>query len=175
MSGIAVIDIIFAALILILAIRCALRGFVGELLSMASVVLGFLTAVLFYQRGGAFVRTKVLTEVRVLPEILAFIALFLIVFIIIRVLESILQDIIERISLGGVDRFLGLIFGLLEGLVVVALILVVLTIQPLFDAEGILRGSIFAELLLPLIGDPGSFGLSSLPGIAFHPMAAGRV
>jgi membrane protein required for colicin V production len=165
MNTIAVIDVIFAALIVLLAIRCALRGFIGEVLAMASLVLGLLTAVLFYKNGAAFIRTKILAEVRVLPEILAFVALFLIVYVVIRIVESILKDIIERINLGGVDRLLGLVFGLLEGFVVSALILVILTIQPLFNPEGLLGGSIFARLLLPLVSSPGVFGAGNLFGV----------
>ncbi|MDR1239960.1 MAG: CvpA family protein [Treponema sp.] len=151
MTGIAVIDIIFIVLAIILTIRCALRGFIGELMSMASVVLGLLAALFFYKNGGAFIREKFLPGMKIFPEVLAFIALFLIVFIVIKILEGILKDIIERIRLGGADRFLGVIFGLVEGVIVISLILFVLTIQPLFDPAPILRESFFAELLLPLI------------------------
>jgi membrane protein required for colicin V production len=151
MKGPAVIDIIFIALAIILTIRCALRGFIGELMSMAATVLGLLAALFFYKNGGAFIRTQFMPGMKIIPEILAFIALFLIVFILIKILESILKEIIEGIKLGGADRFLGLIFGLAEGIIVISLILFVLTIQPLFDPGPILRESFFADLLLPLI------------------------
>jgi membrane protein required for colicin V production len=151
MKGIAVIDIIFVVLAIILMVRCALRGFIGELMSMASVVLGLLAALFFYKNGGVFIREKFMPDMTIIPEILAFIALFLIVFIIIKILEGILKDIIERIQLGGADRILGIVFGLAEGVIVISLILFVLTIQPLFDPAPVLRGSFFARLLLPLI------------------------
>jgi membrane protein required for colicin V production len=152
-----VIDIIFLVLIAILVVRCALRGFIGEVMSMASVVLGFLAALLLYRNGGVYLREKFMPDMKILSEILAFIAIFLIVFVVIKIVESILRGIIEGIHLGGADRFLGIVFGLLEGIVVTALILFVLTIQPLFDPQTILEQSFFAGFLLPLIqGTAGS-------------------
>jgi membrane protein required for colicin V production len=148
----AIIDIVFFALIVLLIIRCGLRGFIKEVMSMAAVALGLLAAVMFYRQGGAFVRTKILTDVAVLPELIAFVVLVAVVFFAIKLLEHILQDIVSRIHLGGLDRALGLAFGLLEGLVVARLIMFVLAIQPLFNAESLLEQSIFVKLLDPLAG-----------------------
>lgn len=150
----AIIDIIFIVLIFILVLRCALRGFVREVMSMASVVLGLLAALLFYKPGAAFVRTKILEDVEVLPELIAFVSLMIIVFIVIKILERIIQDIISRITLlGGIDHSLGLVLGFLEGLLLVSLILFALSIQPLFNPESLLENSFFAKLLNPLIGE----------------------
>jgi membrane protein required for colicin V production len=149
--SVAAIDIIFIALIVIFTVRCSLRGFVGELLSMASVVLGLLAALYFYKTGGEFVRVKFMPNLKIIPEVIAFLSLFLIVFICIKILESILKDIIEGIRLGKADRFIGIFFGLLEGIIVVSLVLFVLSIQPLFDPRSLLENSFFANLLLPFI------------------------
>jgi membrane protein required for colicin V production len=146
----AVIDVVFCALIVLLIIRCGLRGLIKEVMSMASAALGILAAVLFYRQGAAFVRTKILADTAVLPELIAFVALLAIVFFAIKILEHILQDIISRIHVGGLDHALGLVFGLLEGLILVRLILFVINIQPLFDAESLLEHSVFVKLLDPL-------------------------
>jgi membrane protein required for colicin V production len=163
MRSLAVADIVFAVLILILMIRCALRGFISAMLSWASVALGLLMAFLLYKNGAAFLRERFFGNLQVAPEALAFIVLFLIVFVAVQILETILKDIIQRISLGGVDRVLGLIFGFFEGLLLVSLILFLLVIQPLFPPEAALGNSFFARLLLPLIAAPGSFEASGLP------------
>jgi membrane protein required for colicin V production len=149
----AVIDIVFFALIVLLIIRCGLRGLIKELMSMASVALGLLSAVLFYRQGAAFVRTKILAEVAVLPELIAFVSLLAIVFLAVKILEHILQDIIERIHLGALDHALGLVFGLVEGLILVMLLLFVINIQPLFSPESLLEQSVFAKTLGPLTGE----------------------
>jgi membrane protein required for colicin V production len=95
-------------------------------------------------------------DVKTIPEIAAFIVLFGIVFIIMKILEYLLKDIIEGIKLGGADRFLGLIFGFVEGLVVVSLVLFIIRIQPLFDPGALLSESFFAGAILPLIANMGN-------------------
>ena len=132
-------------------IRCYLRGFIGELLSMAAIVLGLLASLYFYKNGGAFIREKFSMEIKILPEVIAFVSLFIIVFLAIKLIDILLNEVIEGVNLGGADRFLGIVFGLAEGLVVVSLILFLLRIQPLFDPTPILSESFFARLLLPLI------------------------
>lgn len=150
--GLEPIDIIFIALILILVIRCALRGFIEELMSMASVVAGVLSAVFFYKRGGAFIRERYLENLGIIPEVLAFILLFFIPFVGIRILEHVIKDIVARVNLGGFDRFLGIIFGLIEGIALISLVLFVIDVQPLFDKNLLLEKSFFAHFLLPVIG-----------------------
>jgi membrane protein required for colicin V production len=156
MTGIAAVDIFFLVLMALLVIRCALRGFIGEIMAMAAFILGLLASLFFYKNGGLFIREKFMPGTKILPEVLAFIALFFIVFILVKILERMLKDIVDRISLGGVDRFLGILLGLAEGIVVTGLLLFVLSIQPLFDPGTLLDRSVFARLLLPLIG--GRYG-----------------
>jgi membrane protein required for colicin V production len=165
-----VIDYVFFGLALLLVIRCTLRGFISEFMTLASLVLGALGSLFLYRPGAAFLRDhglRTFTEsippfiqrllpalVRNIPEILAFILIFVLIFLAVKLVEYLLTDIIERVSLGGVDRFLGFLFGLAEGLVVISLLLLTLRLQPLFDAAPLLEGSFFAELLFPLIGRP---------------------
>jgi membrane protein required for colicin V production len=135
-------------------IRCYLKGFIGELLSMAAILFGLLAAIYFYKNGGEFLRNHFWHGVKAFPEVVAFIALFVFVFIAIKLLEILLKGIINGISLGGADRFLGIVFGFLEGIAVVSLILFLLRVQPLFDPGVLLSESFFANLLLPLILSP---------------------
>ncbi|GHT67629.1 hypothetical protein FACS1894110_13460 [Spirochaetia bacterium] len=147
----SIIDAIFIFLTFLLVIRCALRGFVAELMPIAAVVLGLLTAIYLYKNGGAFLRGRFFQHVKHIPEIIAFIVLFIVVFGAIRIVEHIIRDIIQRIKLEGLDRFLGFLFGFVEGLVLISLLLLLLTIQPLFNEKTLLEGSIFAEFILPII------------------------
>ncbi len=149
--GLAVIDVVFVIIIAIFALRCALRGIVGELMSMAAVVLGILAAIFFFRKTAELIRGKFIPDVKALPEIVAFIAVFIIVFAAIKILETILKDIIERIQLGGPDRFLGFFLGIAEGLIIVCLLLFLITVQPFVEPELILEGSLFADNLMPYI------------------------
>jgi membrane protein required for colicin V production len=166
------IDYIGLVLILLLAVRCTLRGFISEFMTLASLVLGALGSLFLYRSCADFLRDhglRTFTEnipgfirellpalVQNIPEILAFILIFVIIFLAVKLVGYLLKDIIQQISLGGVDRFLGFLFGLTEGVVVIGLLLLALRLQPVFDAAPLLEGSFFAKILLPLISRPGS-------------------
>ena len=147
----AVIDYIFIGLIGLFIIRCYLKGFISEILSMAGVVLGLLASLFFYKNGADFLRNQFWPDLKIIPEIIAFVGLFIIVFFAIKLFEVMLKGIINNIKLGGADRALGILFGFAEGIAVVSLILFLLRIQPLFDPSSIISDSFFASLLLPLI------------------------
>jgi membrane protein required for colicin V production len=147
-----VIDIVFLCLAGLLILRCFLKGFTGEIISLASFALGIIGAVFFFKAGANFIRTMILSGVAILPEILAFLAIFLIVFIAGKIIDHIVKDIINRLHLDGLNRILGLVLGLLEAIALISIILLLICIQPLFNPEPLLAQSLFARLLLPLIG-----------------------
>jgi len=149
--GLAVIDVVFLIIIAIFALRCALRGIVGEIMSMAALILGILAAIFFFRKTAELIRGKFIPDVKALPEIVAFIMDFIIVFAVIKILETILKDIIERIQLGGPDRFLGFFLGIAEGLVIICLLLFLITVQPFVESDLLLEGSFFADKLMPYI------------------------
>ena len=149
--GLAVIDIVFIGIIVLFSLHCAVRGFVKEVMSLAAVILGILLAIFFFRTGAEFIRDSFMPEVKTLPEIIAFIAIFFIVFSVVKLVEIMLKNIIEGIHLGGLDRVLGFIFGVAEGIIVVCLLLFVISVQSFFDSGRILEGSFFAELLLPVV------------------------
>jgi len=169
------LDIVFIVIILIFTVRCAIRGFISELMSMAAIVLGMLASLIFYKNGGVFVSEKFKIANVVLSEIIAFILIFLIVFLVIKILERILKDIIEGIKMGKADRFLGIIFGMLEGVVVVGLVLFIMNVQPLFDPSGIFEKSFFAGFILPLINRELSPAADTAVYIFFNLRAAANV
>ncbi|MDR1353076.1 MAG: CvpA family protein [Treponema sp.] len=146
------LDIAFVILIFLLSLRCFFRGFITELMSMASLVLGLLAAFLFHKPASAFVMEKWLPGSVILADVIATAALFVIVFVAIKILERIIQDIISAVDLGGVDRFIGLFFGFAEGVLLVTLIVWLISVQPLFDPRPLLESSIIAQILLPLAG-----------------------
>ena len=154
MGNFPVIDLIFLILIVLMLIHGYAKGFVEELFSWAALVLSMLAAVFLYSRGAEFIRTKTMENVKYIPEILAFVAIFLIVMIFLKMLERVLKDIIMGAHLGGVNKILGALFGLLEGFALVAIILFVISIQPLFNPVKVIGDSIFAQILLPIIKSP---------------------
>jgi len=149
--GLAFIDIVFLVVIAIFALRCALRGIVSELMSMAALVLGLVAAIFTFRKTAELVRGRFIPDVKALPEIISFIAVFIAVFAVIKIFETILKDIIDRIQLGGVDHFLGFFLGVAEGLVIVCLLLFLIIVQPFVEPEPLIESSFLAKILMPFI------------------------
>ena len=149
--NIAILDIVFIGVIIVFTLHCGSKGFVSELMSTAAVVIGLFAAIFFFRRGSTIVRDQFMPEGEIVPEIIAFILVFLIIFAIIKLIEMIFKKIIKGIQLSAVDRFLGIIFGFAEGIVVICLLLFLINIQPFLDLSSLLQESIFAEHLLPFL------------------------
>jgi membrane protein required for colicin V production len=158
MSKMPVIDWIFASLILLMVIHGYLKGFIEELFSWAALVLALWAAVILFPAGGAYIRTRAMANVRVIPELLAFIAIFLIITAVVKILGGILKNVISGANLGGVNKILGAVFGIIEGAAITALVIFLLRAQPLFDPSKILGESFFARILGPIIRFPQDRG-----------------
>jgi membrane protein required for colicin V production len=143
------IDIVFGIIVLILAFRAAIRGFVKELLGTAALFLGIIVAVLF---SGLVAQTiDQYFGPSIWSQVIAFLVLFLVVYLLVKIFESALNKLIERIHLDQLDHALGFFLGIVEGLVVVFIILLLVQIQPFFDPEAIIDGSVFARIMLPFL------------------------
>ena len=145
------LDWIFVAIMLLLGVRCLVRGFVAELLSVASYAIGLGLALILYKQGGALLATSY--PKLPLPQAVAFIALFLLAFLLTRILAKALSEGLEASHLEALDKVLGFILGAIEGLVAVSLILLLLqAVKPLVDTTKLLSSSVFAKTILPVIG-----------------------
>ena len=159
MSDIPVIDYIFAGLILLMVVHGYIKGFIAELFSWAAMILAIWAAVLLNTTGAAFIRERFMQNVRVVPEILALVAVFVLVMIVAKILEQVLKEVVSGANLGFLDRILGAVFGLVEGLAFTVLIIFVLrSIRPIIDTSGLLGESIFARYLLFIIGNRAERG-----------------
>ncbi|MFP4113722.1 MAG: CvpA family protein [Spirochaetota bacterium] len=143
------IDIVFTIVVVILAFRAAIRGFVRELLGTGALLLGIVVAVLFSGTVAQLLDEHMGPSIW--SQVIAFLVLFLVVYLIVKVFESALNRLIERIHLDQLDHALGFFLGIMEGLIVVFIILMLVQIQPFFDPEAIVAGSLFARIMLPFL------------------------
>ena len=147
-----VIDIVFALLVIIAAIRGAFRGFVTEVGSMAALILGFGAAIVLYKP------VALLLDKRFGPSIwnqlISFLILFLLGYLLVKLVQRMLQNIVERLNLDRLDSALGFFLGLAEGLLVVAVALFIINWQPFFDPKSLLGSSFFARMLFPVLPSP---------------------
>ena len=161
MPELPVIDWIFISIVLLMIVHGYIKGLIEELFSWAALILAIWAAVLLNSAAAAFVRERFMQNVRVVPELLAFVAVFIIVMVLVKLLERVLKDVITGANLGAVNKILGALFGLIEGLAFTVLIIFVLSVQPIFNPINILGDSFFARFLLPIIRIPLGIPLNS--------------
>ncbi|HUX42239.1 MAG TPA: CvpA family protein [Rectinemataceae bacterium] len=154
------LDWIFLALLLLAGFRGLMQGIVKELSSVAAPVAGVAAAVFLYKWGAEVLRTQF--KLQFAPEVVACLILFIAAFIIVKIIATIVREGLEAAHLDKLDKGLGFVAGLVEGLVVVALVLIVLQVQPVFDVKRLLADSIFAKTLLPIVGPEVAKAFSSL-------------
>ena len=148
----ASIDIVFAVLILVLAVRGAIRGFVAEFGSVAALFLGLGGAIALYKAVAALLDRWF--GASLWNSLIAFLVVFLLIYLVVKALERLLAALFDKLDLERLDRAIGLFLGLAEGLLLVGVLLVLLNWQPFFDTRGLLRESLFARFLSPLLPSP---------------------
>jgi membrane protein required for colicin V production len=152
------LDWIFVAILALLGVRCMIKGFIAEVLSVAAILVGLLAGLFLYKPAGALlVGWGLKSQPEILPSILGFAAVFLVAFLLVKLVERLLKEGIEAAELGGLDRALGLVLGLAEGIVLVSLVVVAMSlIQPAFKSvpgySKLTRESTFTGLILPVVG-----------------------
>ena len=147
------LDLIFFVLMGILVLRGFLKGFAGELFSLASLALALVASLMFFNLGAIVLRSvfkQELMQTAPVPEILAFAGIFLVVFIMGKFAGSIVKGIIVSLKLDGLDKILGLVLGFAEALAIIGLVIFLLNIQTFFDPGQLFDKSIFARFILPL-------------------------
>ncbi|MBR2362040.1 MAG: CvpA family protein [Spirochaetaceae bacterium] len=135
----AIIDIVFLIIILVMAIKGAVNGFIAEVFGKAAFLVGLLVGVLFYN-DLAVVLVQWISVV-FLAQVVSFLLLFILTFLLIKVIQHVLGGIFKGDILGSLNRALGFFLGLAEGVLIVAMILLVLHVQPWIQVDSLLAGS----------------------------------
>lgn len=146
------IDLIFAIIIFALAIAGVVKGFVAEFFGKAAFVLGLVVAVIFYSKLYPFVAKWI--HVDFFAQAAAFILLFIATFLLIKIVQQIIGGFFQGEIMSGLNRALGFFLGLFEGLLIVAVILILLNAQSWFDVSSLLEGSFFAKIMSGIIAQP---------------------
>lgn len=114
------VDITIIVVIIFSALISIIRGFVREALSLISWVLAFFVASRFY----SYI-TDYLTyfDNDLMRDAIAIALLFLATLLICGVVSYIICQLVQKTGLSGTDRVLGIGFGVLRGILIVAAIL----------------------------------------------------
>ncbi|MFZ7174203.1 CvpA family protein [[Pasteurella] aerogenes] len=114
------IDLIIIGIIAFSVIVSLLRGFVREVMSLASWVVAFLVANNFYPYLANYL-TQIQSEY--LRDGAAIAILFVATLIIGAIVNYVISQLVDKTGLSGTDRVLGACFGLLRGMLIVAALL----------------------------------------------------
>ena len=130
MNGFTIIDGVVALVIIVSAILAYYRGFVRETLSVCGWILAAVLAYLLAPTVEPLVREipfvrNVLGNSCELTLIVAFAAVFAASLIVTSILSPLFAGAVQRSAVGGVDRGIGFLFGVLRGAVLIAVALVI--------------------------------------------------
>jgi len=141
----AVIDIIFAVILLITTINGFVRGFVDNVLKKLGWILAVVVSCMFYADVSVKLRDKIPNEL--LSKIVAFLLVFAVVYLLIMILKAVLGKLFSGEIMGGLDKGLGGLFGIIEGFAIAFFVIFLLNLQNIFDASSLVDGSIFNNLM----------------------------
>lgn len=140
-----VIDWIFFAVIAIFMISALIKGFVNEFFGKASWIIGIICAIFLYAQIAVLFSDKISSPI--LCNILAFVIVFAASFIVLKIISTIIHKFFEVTGLTGIDKFLGAVFGFVEGFAIICLVMFLLNLQPFFNASDLLQNSFFYGLM----------------------------
>ena len=130
MEGFTIIDGVVAVGIVVSAILAYSRGFVREAMAILGWIAAAVLAFIFAPTVEPLVKEipvvgDYLQDSCELAIIAAFAAVFAISLVVVSVFTPLFSSIIQRSALGGLDQGLGFFFGVLRGILLVAVALVV--------------------------------------------------
>ena len=131
MAGWNGLDWVLAAIVLVSVIAAAIKGFVREIIAIASVIAGVAVAALGYRQLAPGLQD--LTRSAAIALGISFLILFLAVIAVGAVISALTRKLIQKADLTGFDRMLGALFGLVRGLLmdtVLLLALLAFSIKP---------------------------------------------
>ncbi len=125
MEGFTIVDAVVAAVILVSAILAYSRGFVREALAIAGWIAAAVLAFIFAPQAEPLIKQipvldKFLGGSCELSVIAAFAAVFALALIVMSIFTPLFSSAVQRSAIGGVDQGLGFLFGVLRGILLVA-------------------------------------------------------
>jgi membrane protein required for colicin V production len=125
-----IIDAIVAVVIIVSAILAYSRGLVRETLAIAGWIAAAVVAYIFAPQAEPLMKEiPVLSDVIAgsceISMITAFAAVFAVALIVFSIFTPLFSSIVQRSALGGVDQALGFFFGVLRGVLIVAIAFII--------------------------------------------------
>jgi len=141
------LDIVLLAIIVVSTLVSLIRGFIREVLSLAAWILAFWVSIGFADRVAPSL--MFMSESDIVRLITAFVVLFLVTLIAAALVNHLISLLVTKTGLSGTDRVVGMMFGLVRGVALIAVAMVVGLVAGV-DAEAWWQASKVVEILTPL-------------------------
>lgn len=146
------IDIVFSVIVLFIAISACVHGFIAEIFGKIAVIASFFTA--FYFCGKLAAKMQNIISVKGVCIAVSFAILFIATFLAVKIIQTAIKSLFSGDILKSLDRVLGFILGLFEGLLVISAILILLISQPWFSLDRLLDSSFYWSMLDSFLTKP---------------------
>jgi membrane protein required for colicin V production len=158
MEGFTIVDGIVALVIVISAVLAYSRGFVREAMAILGWIAAAVVAFLFAGTAEPLIKEipylgDYLRDSCELSIIAAFAAVFAVALVVVSLFTPLFASAVQRSALGGIDRGLGFFFGVLRGLLLVAVALVVYDRVVINDSVEVVDNSRTAQIFEQMRGD----------------------
>lgn len=126
MEGFTIIDGVVAGVIILSALLAYARGFVREGMAILGWIVAAILAFMFAPQVEPLVKElpvvgEFLADSCELAVIAAFAAVFAIALVIVSLFTPLFASMVQQSALGGIDQAVGFIFGVLRGILLVAI------------------------------------------------------
>lgn len=119
------IDYIIIILLVISAVKGASKGFIYELASLIALVAGVWGAIKFSGATETFLVERLnFTSQHI--DVIAFIITFVLIIVLVHFIGKAVEKAVESISLGAINRILGLVFSVLKTAFILGIIVVLI-------------------------------------------------
>lgn len=140
-------DISILVILVLSTVFGVMRGFVREALSLVVWVLAFWLAIHFAVDVGAYFANYIETpSVRVA---VGFISILLAALIVGGLINRLISGLLRTAGLGGIDRLLGILFGFLRAILIIAVLLFLMSFMA--TGESWWKESLFIPYFQPLL------------------------
>ena len=119
------LDIVISILLLLIAVRGFIKGFVRELSSLVALVAGIYAAFFFSDIMAEFIQTMFNLHSKYL-HLIAFAVTLILIMVLIAFVGKMLHKVVESLSLGLLNRIAGAVFGILKGILLLSLLIMLL-------------------------------------------------
>ncbi len=142
-----IFDILVICSVALFAFLGLKRGLIEEALKLAGLVLATILGMKYNSFGAALVR-DILPFAEGVLTVIGFVIVFVVVYIVAQLLTMLLKRVVRSLNLAWLDRSFGFLFGMLKGMVLMAIFTWIIGVFPETGLDRKLRSTATTYLVL---------------------------